>query len=207
MPGFENKFDKVVLSNGYLLNQADKCVYSKFDDSGKGVIICLYVDDMLIFGTNKDQVDLTKEFLSSRFSMKEMGEADVILGIKIIHASNEIAISQSHYIENVLKKFNYFDCTPMSTPMDTSEKLMLNNDKVVSQLEYSRVIGCLMYAMTCTRPDIAFAVGKLSRYTSNLGTQHWQAIQRVLKYLKKTMDYSLTYTGYPSVLEGYTDAS
>ncbi|GJS42158.1 hypothetical protein Tco_0567201 [Tanacetum coccineum] len=58
-----------------------------------------------------------------------------------------------------------------------------------------------------TRLDIAFAVGKLSRYTSNLGTQHWQAIQRVLKYLKKTIDYSLTYTCYPSVLEGYTVAN
>ncbi|GKC08088.1 zinc finger, CCHC-type containing protein [Tanacetum coccineum] len=152
-------------------------------------------------------IGLTKEFLSSRFSMKDMGEADVILGIRIKHESNGIAISQSHYIEKVLKKFNYFDCTPVSTPMDTSEKLMPNNGQAVSQLEYSRVIGCLMYAMTCTRPDIAFAVGKLSMYTSNLGTQHWQAIQRVLKYLKKTMDYSLTYTGYPSVLEGYTDAN
>ncbi|GJX70353.1 hypothetical protein Tco_0307524 [Tanacetum coccineum] len=91
--------------------------------------------------------------------------------------------------------------------MYTSEKLMPNNGQAVSQLEYSRVIGCLMYAMTCTWPDIAFVMGKLSRYTSNPGTQHWQAIQRVLKYLKKTMDYRLTYIGYPSVLEGYTDAS
>ncbi|GJV20664.1 zinc finger, CCHC-type containing protein [Tanacetum coccineum] len=204
---WHQKFDEVVLSNGYLLNQADKCVYSKFDESGKGVIICLYVDDMLIFGTDQVQVDLTKEFLSSRFSMKDMGEADVILGIRIKHESNGIAISQSHYIEKVLKKFNYFDCTPVSTPMDTSEKLMPNNGQAVSQLEYSRVIACLMYAMTCTRPDIAYAVGKLSRYTSNPDTQHWQAIQRVLKYLKKTMDYRLTYICYPSVLEGYTDAS
>ncbi|GJV05591.1 zinc finger, CCHC-type containing protein [Tanacetum coccineum] len=203
----DEEFDEVVLSNGYLLNQADKCVYSKFDETGKGVIICLYVDDMLIFGTDQVQVDLTKEFLLSRFSMKDMGEADVILGIRIKHESNGIAISQSHYIEKVLKKFNYFDCTPVSTPMDTSEKLMPNNGQAVSQLEYSRVIGCLMYAITCTRPDIAFAVGKLSKYTSNPGTQHWQAIQRVLKYLKKTMDFRLTYIGYPSVLEGYTDAS
>nr|GEX40001.1 zinc finger, CCHC-type [Tanacetum cinerariifolium] len=97
-----------------------------------------------------------KEFLSSRFSMKDIGKADVILD--------------------------------------------------VSQLEYSRVIGWLMYVMTYTSPDIAFAVGKLSRYTSNPGTQHWQAIQRVLKYLKKTMNYRLTFTGYPLVLEGYTDA-
>ncbi|GKC31305.1 hypothetical protein Tco_1038599, partial [Tanacetum coccineum] len=70
-----------------------------------------------------------------------------------------------------------------------------------SQLEYSSVIGCLMYAMFGTRYDIAFAVDKLSRYTSNPSTQYWQAIQRVLKYLKKTMDYRLTYTGYLSVLE------
>ncbi|GJT02113.1 hypothetical protein Tco_0823282 [Tanacetum coccineum] len=86
-------------------------------------------------------------------------------------------ISQSHYIEKVLKKFNYFDCTLVSTPKDTSEKLMPNNGQAISQLEYSRVIGCLMYAMTCTRPDIAFVVGKLSRYTNNSGTQHWQEIQ------------------------------
>ncbi|GJV46970.1 zinc finger, CCHC-type containing protein [Tanacetum coccineum] len=175
---WHQKFDEVVLSNGYLLNQADKCVYSKFDESGKGVIICLYFDDMLIFGTDQVQVGLTKEFLSSRFFMKDMGEADVILGIRITHESNGIAISQSHYIE-----------------------------KAVSQLKYSRVIGYLMYDMTCTWPDIAFVVGKLSRYTSNPGTQHWQAIQRVQKYLKKTMDYRLIYTGYPLVLEGYTDAS
>ncbi|GKD92154.1 zinc finger, CCHC-type containing protein, partial [Tanacetum coccineum] len=126
---WHQKFDEVVLSNGYLLNQADKCVYSKFDESGKGVIICLYVDDMLIFGTDQVQVDLTKEFLSSKFSIKDMGEADVILGIRIKYGNNGIAISQSHYIK-----------------------------KVISQLEYSRVIDCLIYAMTYTRPDIAFVV-------------------------------------------------
>ncbi|GKB93202.1 zinc finger, CCHC-type containing protein, partial [Tanacetum coccineum] len=172
---WHQKFDEVVLSNGYLLNQADKCVCSKFDESGKGVIIYLYVDEMLIFGTEV-QVDMTNECLSSRFFMRDMGEADVIFGIRIKHESNRIAISLSHYVEKVLKKFNYFDCTPVSTPIDTSEKLMLNNGQAVSQLEYYRVIGCLMYAMTCTRPDIAFAIGELSMYTSNPDTQHWQVI-------------------------------
>ncbi|GJX03962.1 zinc finger, CCHC-type containing protein [Tanacetum coccineum] len=94
--------------------------------------------------------------------MKDMGEADVILGIRIKHESNGIAISQSHYIEKVLKKFNYFTCTPVSSPIDTSEKLMLDIGQALSQLEYSRVIGCLMYAMTCTRPNIAFVVAKLT---------------------------------------------
>nr|GEV09593.1 hypothetical protein [Tanacetum cinerariifolium] len=113
-------------------------------------------------------VNENKEFLSSRFSMKDMREADVIL---------------------------------VSTHIDTSKKLMPNNGQAVSQLEYSKVIGCIMYAMTYTRPDIVFVVDKLSMYTSNPGTQHWHAIQGVLKYLKKTIDYKLTYTGYPLVLE------
>nr|GEY44513.1 zinc finger, CCHC-type [Tanacetum cinerariifolium] len=142
-------------------------------------------------GDLEEEVDLTNKFLSSKFSMKDIGEADFILGMRIKHESNEITISQSHSVEKILNKFNYFDCTPVSTPMDTSKKLMPNNGQAISQLEYSKVIVCLMYAMTCTSPDISFAIGKLIRYTSNLGTQHWQAIQRVLKYLKKTMDYRL----------------
>nr|GFA72174.1 zinc finger, CCHC-type [Tanacetum cinerariifolium] len=109
---WHQKFDEVVLSSGFYLNQSDKGVYSKFDDSGKGVIICLYVDDMLIFGTDQNQVDKTKKFLSSRFSMKDMGEADVILGKKINRENKRIVITQSHYIEKILKKFNHEDCSP-----------------------------------------------------------------------------------------------
>ncbi|GKA23983.1 zinc finger, CCHC-type containing protein [Tanacetum coccineum] len=107
---WHQKFDEVVLSSGFHLNQSDKCVYSKFDSSGKGVIICLYVDDMLIFETDQNQVDQTKKFLSSKFSMKDIGEADVILGIKIKRENKGIVITQSHYIEKILKKFNREDC-------------------------------------------------------------------------------------------------
>ena len=64
-----------------------------------------------------------------------------------------------------------------------------------------------MYAMTCTRPDIAFAVGRLSRYTGNPSQLHWHALYRILKYLKYTTDYGIHYSGYPSVFEGFTDAS
>ncbi|KAJ9538032.1 hypothetical protein OSB04_030765 [Centaurea solstitialis] len=162
---------------------------------------------MLIFGTDQDQVDTTKEFLSSKFDMKDTGEVDVILGIKIIRGEHGITISQSHYIEKMLNKFNLKDCSPIGTPMDPTIKLMPNKGVPVNQLEYSRAIGSLMYAMLSTRPDIAFAVGKLSRYTHNPGLIHWQTINRVFKYLKGTMDYGLTYSGFTSVLEGYSDAS
>ncbi|GJW04802.1 hypothetical protein Tco_1563658 [Tanacetum coccineum] len=117
-----------------------------------------------------------------------MGEADVILGIRIKDESNGIAIPQSHYIEKVLKKFNYFDSTPVSTLMDASEKLMPNNGQAISQLEYSRVLGCLMYAMTCKRPNASFVVGKLSRYNINPSTQHWQASKKQTCITSSTME-------------------
>nr|GEZ08034.1 zinc finger, CCHC-type [Tanacetum cinerariifolium] len=184
-----------------------KLVKSLFDNSGKGVIICLYVDDMLIFGI--DQINLIKlrSFLPSRFSMKDMRKANVILGINIRRKNRGTVVTQSHYIAKILKKFNRVDCSPVSTPMDPVEKFKLNIGKPVDQLEYSRAIGCLMYAMTSTRPDIAYVVGRLSRFTRNPSRQHWKAITRVFKYLRGTKDYGLSYVGYPSMLERYSDAS
>ncbi|GJX97853.1 zinc finger, CCHC-type containing protein [Tanacetum coccineum] len=169
---WHQKFDEVVLSSGFHLNQSDKCVYSKFDSSGE-----------------------------------DLGEADVILSIKIKRENKGIVITQSHYVEKILKKFNREDCSPVSTPMDPVEKLKPNTGKPVDQLKYSRAIGCLMYAIRSTRPDIAYVVGRSSRFTSNPKRQHWKAIARVFKYLRGTKNYGLSYVGYPSVLEGYSDVS
>ena len=75
------------------------------------------------------------------------------------------------------------------------------------QLRYYQIIGSLMYLASATRPDIVFAVSKLSRFVSKPGDVHWHAIERVMRYLKGTVNYRLHYTGYPSVLEGYSDAN
>ncbi|CAM8954287.1 unnamed protein product [Rhodiola kirilowii] len=133
--------------------------------------------------------------------MKDMEEANVILGISFKRENKGLELTQSHYIEKVLKKFNCLNCSPVSSPMDPSVKLMPKTGEAVSQREYSQIIGCLMYAMTSTRPDIAYAVGKLSKFTGNPSTYHWEAIRRVLKYLKGTMNYGLPYVGFPSILE------
>nr|GEW07537.1 retrotransposon protein, putative, Ty1-copia subclass [Tanacetum cinerariifolium] len=90
---------------------------------------------------NQNQVDKTKNCLSSKFSMKDIGELDAILGIKFKRENKGIVITQSHYIEKILKKFNREDCSLVSTPMDPIEKLKPNTDKLVDQLEYSRAMG------------------------------------------------------------------
>nr|GEU89536.1 hypothetical protein [Tanacetum cinerariifolium] len=134
--------------------------------------------------------------------MKDMGEADVILGIKIKRENRGIVITQSYYIEKILKKFNRENYSSVSTPMNPVEKLKSNTGKPVDQLEYSRAIGCLMYVMTSTRPDITYVVGRLSRFTSNPRRQHLKEKTKVFKYLRGTKDYGLSYVGYPLVLEG-----
>ncbi|GJV77457.1 hypothetical protein Tco_1509041 [Tanacetum coccineum] len=108
---------------------------------------------------------------------------------------------------SILKKFKCDDFCLVSTALDPTIKLMPNIGTTVDQLEYSSAIDCLMYAMTSTRPYIVYVVGKLSAYTSNPSTHHKHAVMRVFKYLKKTMDYGLSYVGFPLVLEGYSDAS
>ncbi|GJX20279.1 reverse transcriptase domain-containing protein [Tanacetum coccineum] len=112
---------------------SQRSLVKETEDSGGSVVSEKFTEEVANLWVPKD--DQKKR----RFSMKDMGDVDVILGIRIEHESNGITISQSYYIEKVLKKFNYFDCTSVSTPMDTSEKLMPNNGQAVSQLKYSNI--------------------------------------------------------------------
>ena len=139
--------------------------------------------------------------------MKDIGEVDTIVGIKVKSSESQISLSQSHYKDKILTKFQHLNIKEFNTPFDSTVKLQKNSGRVVAQLEYVSAIGCMMYAMHCTRSDIAFAMSKLSQFTSNLGPEHWKAIGRVSGYLKKTSDLELTYMTHPGIMEGYTDAS
>ena len=92
-------------------------------------------------------------------------------------------MSQSHYIEKILDKFSKDDDHLARTPVDVNLFLSKNVQESISQLEYAQIIESLMYLMNCTRPDIAYVVSKVRRYTSNLGVEHWKAIISVLRYL------------------------
>ncbi|XP_035831899.1 secreted RxLR effector protein 161-like [Helianthus annuus] len=134
-----------------------------------------------------------------------MGLADVILGVKITRTQSGLVLSQPYYVDKILEKFNGNDSNVARTPLDTT--LAKNRSEPVNQLEYSRIIGSLMYLMSCTRPDLAYAVSKLSRYTSNPSSIPWNCIIRLLRYLRYTREYGLHYNRYPAVIEGHCDAN
>lgn len=110
-------------------------------------------------------------------------------------------------MEKVLKKFNSFDVVPVRTPYDPSIHLKKNRGPSVSQIEYAKIIGSVMFLMNSTRPDIAYAVSRLSRYTHNPAKEHWDALHRLLRYLRGTMDWCLHFCKFPAVLEGFCDAN
>ena len=132
--------------------------------------------------------------LSISFQIKDIGEVNVILGIKIIRDDCWIKPSQSHYIEKVLNWFSMLDTTLIINPTEPSMKFTKHTGSSISQLEYSKVIKSFIYFMTCNRSYIAFEVGKLSRFKSNPNPHHWMLIRRVLRHFKGFMDYGITYS-------------
>ena len=118
---------------------------------------------MLIINRGISDINAMKRMLESKFDMKDLGVADVILGIRIHRTPQGLALSQSHYIEKVLDNFKYLEFGIAKTLLDVSFVLQKNEGESDLQLEYARLLGFLMYIMNCTRLDIASAISKLSR--------------------------------------------
>ena len=119
---------------------------------------------------------------------------------RINRAKRLLGLSQETYIKRMLERYHMQDSKPMDTSVDKS--LSLSRDmcpkiseekKKMSKILYASVVGSLMYTMMCTRPDISYVVGLVSRYQSNLGQKHWMKIKRILRYLKETSNYMLCY--------------
>ena len=150
--------------------------------------------------------------------MKDLGEAAYILGIKIYRDRSKrlIGLSQSAYIDKVLKQFNMQDSKRGYLPIShgiTLSKSQCPNTKDeregMSKIPYASAIGSIMYAMLCTRPDVSYALSITSRYQSDPGESHWTAVKNILKYLRRSKDMFLVYGGLEDdlVVNGYTNAS
>lgn len=120
--------------------------------------------------------------------------------MRIIHKEDSITLDQEHYIDVILEKFNMTNCKTADTPMVAKQALSKedgpsNEEERIemSAVPYQEAIGSLMYLSQCTRPDITFAVNKLSRFNANPGPKHWTAVKHILRYLKGTKGHKLTY--------------
>ena len=208
------RFDDAIKTFGFIKNVDEPCVYKKVGGSAI-VFLILYVDDILLLGNDVAMMTSVKVWLSKTFSMKDLGEATYILGIRIYRDRSRrmIGLSQSIYIEKVLKRFNMLDSKrgllPCRHGIHLSRSMSPKTPQErarMSQIPYASAIGSLMYAMLCTRPDIAFAVSVTSRFQSDPGENHWIAVKAILKYLRRTKDMILTYGSPELKMDGFTDS-
>ena len=164
---------------------------------------------MLIFGSNMHVINETKNMLKSYFDMKDLGEANFILGMKITKTCDGIFLNQLHYVEKILRNYNFHDHKSVATSFDSSVHLfpMNNDNEIFNQEDYASIIGRLRYAIDCTRLDIAYAVGMLSRFTGKPNRGHWLAIERIMRYLIGTKNYGLFYKKYLAVIEVFSNAN
>lgn len=163
------------------------------------LIIALYVDDILIVGTCKEQISSPKGEFSKRFEMKDLGPAKVMLGIEISRdrENRKTFITQRGYATEVLQRFRMQDTRTVSTPMDRSmlAQMDVESEKASPDVPYRQAIGLLIYLVNCTRTDLAFTVQKLSQYLEKPLRHHWNAVKRALQYLWSTRDYGILFDG------------
>ena len=177
----------------------DPCVFSNIMDittANEKVIMAVYVDDITLYGSNEAIAALTKQ-LRDRVNLSEAGKLHYLLGIQIsISSDGEIALSQRGYVDKILHRFGMSDCKPQKVPLSPDHGLRKwrEGDEPADQKLYQQIIGCLIYLVTGTRPDIAYVTMLLSQYASQPNTKHMGAAKRVLRYLQCSRDQKLRYT-------------
>lgn len=199
------KLDSTLKRIGLVPLTMDPCVYVTAD---MNLMVAIYVDDFLIFYEDAELLRKLMDDLSTKFRMKDMGPAKGCIGIRInLNDDGTIELDQQTYIREVLKRFGMEDCKPLGNPCDINAKLSkITDDEIINSVPYQEAIGCLLFIAQATRPDISFAVNNVSRFNNAHTQAHWGAVKRIMRYLKKTVDYKLMYRKSEGNLEAFTDA-
>ena len=195
-----------LVSIGFHMADADHSLYVRKNEHGI-VIICIYVDDLIVGGDNESEIDHVKTLLKQEFDMKDLGELRYFLGIEIVRTKEGIWLSQRQYALDMLSKYGMADCKPISMPLDQNLKLRSDVGQVLEDVTmYRKIVGSLIY-LTISRPDLSYAVGLESQYMQLPRKPHLDAVRRTLRYVSATLDYALFYeAGTELQLYGFTDA-
>nr|GEU90688.1 hypothetical protein [Tanacetum cinerariifolium] len=172
---------------GFAQNLDEPCVYQKASGSNVTFLI-LYVDDIIIMGNHIPSLQSVKDYLGKCFAMKDLGEAAFILGIKIYRywSKRLIRLGQNDYMDKILKRYKMDNFKrghiPMQEKLDLNKTQGASTPKEVKRMQnvpYALVVGSIIYAVRCTRPDVAFTQNITSRFHQNPGELHWTAVKNI----------------------------
>ncbi|KAJ0795409.1 putative RNA-directed DNA polymerase [Helianthus annuus] len=201
-----SRIDEYFQSHGF-----KKCVYEhtlfiKVSKEAR-MVICLYVDDLIIASDSLKMINQFKCSMKKEFEMTDLGNLHYFLGMEVKQENGNIMLSQRKYAENLLERFNMKHCKSISTPMEYGEKLSKEDlEEDVNENLYRSLVGSLMY-LTNTRPDIMYAVSKISRFMERPKRSHWEAGKRILRYIQGTLNDGIIYSkGSQGKLIGFSDS-
>jgi Reverse transcriptase (RNA-dependent DNA polymerase) len=199
---------------GFKKCEADQAVF--YIHAGKDILIlAIHVDDCTMTGSSDDLIQNYKLKIKSKYDLTDLGPIHWLLGIKITRdrENRTISLSQSSYIDSLVRRFNFTDLKPYSTPMDPNIRYSKNQCPQTPEeaaemrhIPYREAVGSLLYLAVATRPDIAFPIGILSQFVDNPGRAHWEGVKHVFRYLAGTRNWALVYGTKVKGLEGFTDA-
>ena len=177
------------------------------------MILIVYVDDLLPMGPSLPEIKRIKKILADKFQMRDLGAATTFLGMRITRdrSKKQLEIDQQAYCEGILSRFEMHNSRPHRTPLPEGIHLEKGADGYTAdnstRHHYQSMIGSLIYLMIGTRPDIAWAVTRLSQYMQEHTSQHVEAAKHIFRYLRRTAAYRIRYSGAnQSGLIGYSDA-
>ncbi len=200
---------EVLTAMGFTPSAADPSLLIADGKSGK-VFILVYVDDMLIAAHSMADIDKVKAGLNEKFEAHDLGEARFFLGMAVDRdrSRRQIKLSQKRLTAQLLDTYNMADCKGRTLPLSVATQLTKAEGEPLDQAthSYTHMVGSLLYLSVCTRPDIAQAVGVLSKYMAAPTTVHWQAAKGVLRYVASTKEQGIAYGSSPGSIIGYCDA-
>ena len=198
---------KFFVCNNFVQSPVDPCVYFEHMDSGV-VYILVWVDDLVIAASSNSLMTRIKDLLKSTFKMKDLGVISCFLGMKFVQYPDRIEIDQSSYLKKVLSRFSMDQCKPRSTPCEINPAAFESNESEEPQRQYREMVGSLIYAMVCCRPDLCFVVTKLSQHLDKPNKGDWIMVKHVLRYLRGSLDRKLVFRKSKSglVLQGFSDS-
>ncbi|KAJ9552004.1 hypothetical protein OSB04_016049 [Centaurea solstitialis] len=200
------KFSTTILSLGFSASNYDSGLFTRTTDVGT-ILLLLYVDDMIIIGSDYTGTTLLKQSLSASFEMKDLGKLHYFLGLEVLSDSRGTYLCQAKYTSDLLSRVGITDQKVLSTPLEPNLHLTPNAGPPLKDATlYRQLVGSLVY-LTVTRPDIAYAVHIVSQFMSAPCSDHYAAVLRILRYLKGTMFHGLYFSSTSSlILRGFSDA-
>ncbi|KAL7610818.1 hypothetical protein Lser_V15G12059 [Lactuca serriola] len=200
-----HRLSTFLVSTGFVCSRADPSLFVFKRDSCV-LYLLVYVDDLILTGNDDTVIRSIIKRLHHEFAIKDLGHLNYFLGIEAIYTTNGLFLSQTKYAHDILDRAGLLDAKPVSTPLASNTAFVTGGDAYSDPSHYRSLVGALQY-LTITRPDISYAVNQVSQFLEAPTIPHYQAIKRLLRYVKGTISFVLSFSK-PSytTLVGYSDA-